>query len=478
MVSRISSWRGAAALLALTPALAACVPTLGPAAEPRSASDLASVRALPDQQGRWPADGWWRSYGDPQLDTLIAEGLKGSPDIATANARIARAEGMAEAAGAALGPTLDARGSAGTTRQSYNLGIPREFVPKGWRSTGNASLNLGWDLDLFGRNRATRRAALSERDAVRLDAEAARLTLAASIASAYADLARLHAERDVAEQAVRIRSESAKLVSDRVANGLDTEGERAQANAGIPASRADIAALDTSIELVRHQIAALVGAGPDRGLDIARPKITAVSAASLPADAGIGLIGRRPDIVAARLRVEAAGQREKAAKAAFYPDISLSALIGVQSLGLSRLVESDSIYGNAAPALSLPLFDSGRRAGDYRTSRGAYDEAVAAYDRVLLTALREVADAVSNRAGLAREDKDARAALAQSETAYRIARLRYEGGLSTYLSVLTAEDAVVTARRRVADLQARAFTVDVALVRALGGGYAREQGRG
>ncbi|MDO6413827.1 efflux transporter outer membrane subunit [Sphingomonas sp. BIUV-7] len=478
MVSHSFSWRTAALLLAAAPALAACVPNLGPAPKPRSASSLASASALPDQQGQWPGEGWWQAYGDPQLDALIAEGLAGSPDIATAAARVARAEGMAQAAGAAGGPTLEANAKGGSTKQSYNNGFPKEFVPKGWKSTGDASVRLGLDLDLFGRNRATRRAALSERDAVRLDASAARLALAASIAGAYADLSRLYAERDVAEQAARIRSESAKLVADRVANGLDTEGERAQANASVPATRADISALDTSIELVRHQLAALVGAGPDRGLAPARPRLAGSGAGSLPANAGIDLVGRRPDVAAARLRVEAADQRVKAAKAAFYPDVSLSALIGVQSLGLSKLVEQDSIYGNAGPALSLPIFDSGRRSGDYRSSRGDYDAAVADYDRVLLGALREVADAVSNRAGLQREDKDVRASLAQSETAYRIARLRYEGGLSTYLSVLTAEDAVVAARRRVADLEARAFTIDVALIRSLGGGFASEQGKG
>lgn len=478
MVSHLSSWRAAAALLAAAPVLSACVPNLG-AAQPRSAGSLASTQALAAAQpGVWPSEGWWQSYGDPQLDALITEGLAGSPDIATAAARVARAEGLAQSAGAAGGPTLGANARAGTVKQSYNNGFPKEFVPKGWRSNGDASATFSFDLDLFGRNRANRRAAIGERDAARIEASAARLTLAASIASAYADLSRLYAEREVAEQAARIRGESATLVANRVANGLDTQGERAQAEAQVPATRADIAALDTSIDLVRHQLAALVGAGPDRGLSIGRPQLGRIAAGALPANVGIDLVGRRPDIIAARLRVEAANQRVKAAKAAFYPDLSLSALIGVQSLGLSNLVEQDSIYGNAAPALSLPLFDSGRRSGDYRASRGDYDAAVADYDRVLLGALREVADAVSNRAGLQREDQDARASLAQSEIAYRIARLRYEGGLSTYLTVLTAEDAIVAARRRVADLQARAFTIDVALIRALGGGFTSQQGKG
>lgn len=455
-------------------ALGACAPDLGKAPTPRTAASLASSVSLPDENGRWPGDGWWRAYGDPQLDALIQEGLKGAPDIAAAAARLARAEGEAEVAGAAGGPSATANGSIGKAKQSYNFGIPPAFVPRGWQSVGNLNLQLALDLDIWGRNRALHRAALDEAQAARLDAAEARLTLAAAIASAYADLARLYAERDVADQAVRIQTETSDLVSQRVNNGLDTQGELRQAAAAVPAARVDLATIDESILMVRHQIAALIGAGPDRGLAISRPQLGMLHPAALPADAGIALVGRRPDIVAARMRAEAAAQRIHAARAAFYPNLSLSGLIGMESLGLSKLLETGSSYGNAGPALSLPLFDMGQRAGSYRVARADYDAAVADYDRTLVGALREVADAVSGRAALAGEVRDAQASLADSEAAFRIARLRYQGGLSTYLSVLTAEQAVIAARRRNVDLAARGVTLDIALVRALGGGFAGE----
>ena len=459
------------AVAALLP-LAACAPDLGAAPKPRTAASLAATRSLPDQAGSWPGDGWWRRYGDAQLDRLIDEGLAGAPDIAAAAARLARAEGLARSAGAARGPSLIANGSAGEVKQSYNNGFPREFLPQGWNDTGTLSLSGSFDLDLWGKNRARLRAALADRDAARIEAAEARLTLASAIASTYADYARLFAERDVAQEAVRIQQDTANLVADRVRNGLDTEGQRKQAEAAVPAAQADLAQIDEQITLTRHQLAALIGAGPDRGLSIIRPDIATLAPAPLPASASIDLVGRRPDIAAARARVEAAAERIKVAHAAFYPDISLSGLIGLQSLGLSNLLKGGSTYGNVGPAVSLPIFDSGKRSGDYRVARADYDAAVADYDRTLVQALRQVADAVASRNSLAIQLAHARAALADSEEAYRIARLRYSGGLSTYIETLSAEQTVITARRREADLSARAFALDVALVRALGGGFA------
>ena len=459
-----------AALMLLTP-LAGCAPDLGKAPAPRSAATLATVTSLPDERGAWPGEGWWRAYGDTQLDQLIGEALAGSPDVATAGARFARALGQARGAGAALLPTGEANASVGGSKQSYNNGFPAEYVPHGIKSVGNLNVQLGLDLDLFGRARANRRAAVNEAEAARIDAAQARLALAAGVAAAYADLARLYDERDVAAETVRLQADSARLVGQRVENGLDTEGERSQANALIPAANVDLAAVDENILDTRHQLAALLGAGPDRGLAIARPKLAITQPQALPSAAGITLVGRRPDIAAARLRAEAAGQRVKAAKAAYYPNVTLSALAGVQSLGLRYLVDSGSTYGNAGPALTLPLFDLGRIGSQYRVARADYDAAVAAYDSTLLVALREVADAVAGRESVAQQQRNAAQSLLDSENAYRIARLRYEGGLSTYVAVLSAEQNVIAARRRTVDLAARGVTLDIALVRALGGGF-------
>jgi outer membrane protein TolC len=180
-------------------------------------------------------------------------------------------------------------------------------------------------------------------------------------------------------------------------------------------------------------------------------------------------------LVAARLRAEAAGQRIKVAHADFYPNLNLTALVGLQSLGLGQLFGSASSYGNGGLAVSLPVLDAGRIQGRYRGARAAYDAAVASYDATLITALRETADAVTSRNAADARVAELRRGLVSAEDAARIARLRYHGGLSNQLPVLTADDTLVGIRRAVADAESRRIVLDIALIRALGGGYRETQ---
>ena len=184
------------------------------------------------------------------------------------------------------------------------------------------------------------------------------------------------------------------------------------------------------------------------------------------------LIGRRPDLSAARARAQAAASRTRAARAAYYPSISLTGSYGLSSLGIDTFLQTpDSIVGALGPAIRLPFFQGAQLNGNLRGARAEYDEAVALYDRTLVVALRDVADAAAGVQALAVELNDARQSLASAEEAYRIARLRYGGGLAPYLNVLTAEGTLLVSRRNVADLQAQAAGLDVDLVRALGGGF-------
>ena len=459
-----------AAGAAATLASCAAAPRLGPKPALATPQTLGAERTLADGQGNWPAPDWWTGFGDPQLTALVGEALAGSPDMAAAAARLRAAEALAQQAGAALLPQAQLDATVGGVKQSYNLGIPRQFVPKGIIDTGRITGTFSFDLDLWGRNRAALAAATSEAQAAAVDAEQARLLISTSVASAYADLAQLYAERDVAAEAARVRQATAELTARRVLNGLDTRGEQRQAESRVPAARAEIAALDEAIALTRNRIAALLGAGPDRGLVIERPRLTPLAAAA-PRNVALDLLGRRPDIVAARLRTEAAASRIKVARAAFYPNINLAAVVGLQSLGLDKLFDSGSTYGNAGPALSLPLFEGGRLEGAYRGARAQYDEAVARYNQTLIGALRETADAVASLKALDRRLAEQRQALAAAEESARIARIRYQGGLANQLTALQADDNVLSIRRAVADLEARRLSLNIALIRALGGGF-------
>jgi NodT family efflux transporter outer membrane factor (OMF) lipoprotein len=454
--------------------LSACAPDLGKPPQIQPPSNYADRAAFTAPAADWPADSWWTKYGDPQLNTLESDALAGAPDLKIAEARLRLAGAAAQQAGSALLPALNGDASALSSKQSLNEGFPpaiQSFLPHGWHTQSRATASLDYELDIFGKNRAALAAATSDAKAAEVDVAAARLALSTSVATAYASLVRLKADRDAAQDAVRVRKESAALVADRRKQGLENQGVLDQAEAKASAAEADADIIDGQIAVTRNQIAALLGKGPDRGLEIALPANAHLKPFGLPPTLAADLIGRRPDIVSARLRAEAASQRIKVAHADFYPNIDLKGLIGFDSLDIGSLFKHGSLIGQIGPALHLPIFDGGKIEGNYRGARASYDEAVATYDKMLTGALHDVADSVANERELGNELAHSRASLAASEDAYRIAKLRYQGNLSRYLDVLTAEDTVLAERKRVSELEARTFSEDVALVRALGGGF-------
>ena len=300
-----------AALSALT--LAACASLPGDGTKPtiKPVAAYPTARSFSAPAAEWPSERWWGAYGDAQLSGLIDEALKGSPTLAEAEARLQSADAAKQVARSATLPSLQGDGQVSETESSLIEGFPpfiQQLLPRGYQPNGRLALDASYDLDLFGKNRAALASAVSEEAASHADLAQARLTLSTAVAQAYADLARrrLDAERDAAAEAVGNRQETSKLTAERVESGLDTRAELKQAEAATPASQADVESLDEQILLTRHRIAALLGEGPDRGLDIAAPKPEAVKAFGLPSDLHLNLLGRRPDIVAARLRAEAA----------------------------------------------------------------------------------------------------------------------------------------------------------------------------
>ncbi len=469
--------RASAAAIALL-LLSGCVavPDAGPRPVALTADRVAAGESLPaGDQGQWPADSWWTAYGDPQLDRLMVEGLAHSPDVAAATARLKKASALAQQAGAALLPTLDAGGTVGYTKQSLSVGYPPEFealLPQGWNAEGALNTTLNFDIDLWGRNRAALAAATSERRAAAVDAQQAALMLTTSIAQAYADLGAALALRDNRAAALGSRTATQSLTDQRLREGLDNRGSLRTAQAQADSASADLLSADQAVLVRRHQLAALLGAGPDRGLAIAAPRLAPLGLHELPAGVTTALMARRADIVAARVRVEAAASRIKVARADFYPSLKLQALVGVQSLGLSQLFTGNSTYGTAGPAVDLPLFHGGALRGAYRGARADYDLAVADYDRTVLTAYQQVADAVTDRGLLARQLAETRAAVTASEEANAIADARYRGGLSNYLDALIVQDRLVQTREALVMTDAAYRSADIALIRALGGGFA------
>ena len=459
------------ALVAL--ALSACASLPPPGARPHLARPdaFSTDKSFAAPTAAWPSDQWWKAYKDPQLNTLIDEGLADAPDMRVAAARLAKARAVAQQSASALAPSLSANGQAGAQKQSYRYIFPEAFAPHGWKDYSQATLNLNWDVDFWGKTRAAARAAHQDAAAQAAEAADTRLVLSTQIASTYADLAQLYAELDAAKDAVEVRRRTAELTRGRFEKGLENNGAVERAQSRLATARADVASLNEQIALNKAQIALLVGAGPDRALSITRPAPVTDASFGLPPNLPLDLVGRRPDIIAARDRAEAAASRTKAAKGAFYPDLNLSADIGFQALGIGNLFKSGADYGTVGPAVSLPIFDGGNLVGAYRGAEANYRIAVAQYDSALNEALSEVSQAAISERALATRLDETRQAEGFAEAAYRTANNRYKGGLATYLDVLTAEDSLITSRRAVADLETRAFALNISLTRALGGGF-------
>ena len=459
--------------VAIASVLSACagLPHEGARPQIASAADYASSHSLAAPVGTWPAESWWESYGDAQLDDLIREALAGSPDIAVAEARLRRAYAASLVADAARRPQASASAAAIQQKHSYNYLTPRELTPQGWDDYASASLTFSWQLDFWGRNRAAIAAATSEAKAAEAEAAQARLMLATAIASAYAELARQHAAYDTAVAAFEVRTKTVALFRQRHENGLETLGSVRQVEARRSRAEADLLAVEEQLAMQRNSIAALVGAGPDRGLSITRPTVDVARSFALPEHIEAELLGRRPDVVAARMRAEAAARRIAQARAEFYPNVNLTSVIGLQSKGLDMLTHNGSSTGSSGPAISLPIFSGGALRGNLRGAEADYAAAVAEYNSTVIQALQELADAAVGQKALGPQLERTADAVDAAREAWRIQSNRYEGGLASYLDVLSAQDDLLANLRAQSDLQSRSFALDVALVRALGGGY-------
>lgn len=377
--------------------LAGCASSAGlaPQGTPRDAATLEAGRALsgaPLSAAAWPAERWWTAFGDTQLDALIDEALAGSPSLDAAAARVRKAQAQAGLAEAARKPSVG--GSAQYAVAQLPAGLAGEDL--GGQLLHNAVLTLkfDWPLDVWGGKRADAQAALGQARASEVDAQAARLSLAANVARSYVALAQAFDDLGLARREQARADDLVTLGKQRIAAGLDNQAALRGNEAMAAAAKAQADAAQQRIDALRNALAALLGQGPDRGLAIQRPHLLETPAPALPSVLPSELLGHRPDVVAARWRVEAAAQGITSAKARFRPSIDLSGLVGLAATGFSGLFDSDAFLGFGGPALSLPIFDGGQLRSNLAARDADYDLAVADYNRTVVDGLRQVTDAV------------------------------------------------------------------------------------
>jgi NodT family efflux transporter outer membrane factor (OMF) lipoprotein len=463
-----------AAISVLALALAACASSRGlaPQGQLTDTATLQSTRSLGDaalSPADWPASDWWRALGDPQLDALVAEGLQGSPSLAGADARLSQALAQAGASDAARKPSLSL--SPGYTGLQLPESMVGDELGGRYGGSGQVVLDFSYGVDLWGGKRAAWEAAVGQVRAAEVDAQAARLNLSSAIVEAYSQLAYAFRQADVANDELVRSQKTLDLTRQRRAAGIDSDLQVRQAEARVPAARQQLQSAQLQIEEGRTALAALLGKGPDRGLDIARPTLPSPLALQLPSVLPAELLGHRPDVVAARWRVEAADKDIASAKTKFYPSLNLTALGGVVNADVGQLLKSESVFALVAPALSLPIFDGGRLRAGLAQKDAQYDVAVADYNDKVVQALREVADQVASMRSLDAQAQSQDEALKAAAAAHDIAQQRYRAGIGSFLEVLSAEEQLLAAQQRSAALQSQQILASVKLRRALGGGF-------
>jgi multidrug efflux system outer membrane protein len=468
----VTAARAAAAVLV---ALSVGCAGLPPKHKPAQLTDSAPLEGLQAAAGGdWPAPEWWKRYQDPTLDQLIALGGANSPSLATARARYDSARQSVRLAAAESGAHLDASADANRQRLSNNGLFPPQLLGFTWYNQYDLGLQASYTFDWWGKQRDAVEAAMDQAHAAQADRSAAALMLASSITDTYfgwqSDQNRLGVLR---EKEIVVQSQ-ARLTAARVRAELDSADELNSSDLALAAAREQIAALEGSAKLRVVALAALAGRSIG-DLPPLVPKPLPSFPGLLPDNVRIDLISRRADITASRWRVEAAEKSLASARAEFFPDVTVNALLGVSSLDVGKLLEYGSRVPEAGAAIHLPIFDAGRIKARYGGAQAAIESAVSTYQDTVISAARDVAVQATTLAQIdaqrLQRAKEVEAALRMKNTA--TARVRQE--VDDSRSELMATESWIEQRDAMMQLDSAALSADIALQRALGGGYERQQ---
>jgi multidrug efflux system outer membrane protein len=465
-------WRSAAMAMALVGAACAGLPPKHAPAQLTSSAPLDGLESAGG--GEWPAEDWWKRYQDSTLDQLIELGLASSPTLATAHARYDSARQSVRIAGAAAGVRVDASADIDRQRLSDNGLIPPHLLGFTWYNQSDLGLQASYTFDWWGKQRALVEAAIDQAHAAQADRSAAALLLASSIADAYfgwqADQGRIALAREYEG----IVEREGAIATARVKAEVDPAENTERSDLALAAARERIAALDGSSKLRVVALAALVGRSMTE-LPAMQAKPLPAVPGTLPDDVKIDLISRRADITASRWRVEAAERNLDSARADFFPDVTINALVGLSSIDVGKLLEYGSRVPQAAAAIHLPIFDAGRLKARYGAGQAAVDSAVANYQDTLVGAARDVAMQATSRAQIAaqRTQRAIEVDAARQLRSSAAARVRQE--ITDWRPELSATESWIDQRDALLQLDAAALAADIALQRALGGGYETPQ---
>lgn len=422
----------------------------------------------------WPNIAWWREYHDAQLDALVSKTIADNPDLKAAQARIGLAQAYADSMHAQTLPTMS--GDTTMTRERFT---ELQFIPAPWAGhtdwNNRATASLAYDLDLWGLKKGMWAAALDETHASAAEMQQVQLELVNAVVRSYLRLGFEYQLRDIAEEHVHEVEHRMAIARRALSAGLTTELAVTEAEVPLPMARMKVQQIEACIALIQHQLAALSGQGPGAGEHLQRPALHYDATIGLPDQLPANLIGRRPDILASRWRIEASREYIASAKADFYPNLNLLAFAGFQALGFGKLFTNAATIAGVGPAISLPIFDGGRRRANLSAQTASYDMAVEHYNATVLKALESISNQLVLLNANEREIRNAGESLAAAEKAHALALKHYKAGLTNYEHVLATHEVVLTQREAMVQLEADKLDAHAGLMLALGGGLNDEK---
>jgi multidrug efflux system outer membrane protein len=429
-----------------------------------------------DQAARLPA-AWWTVFGDATLSQLEERALRDNPNVRAAAQRLVQAQAQLGVTRASQLPTVGV--SAGVSNSRTSAETPMGVTFGGRSIKGNefsVGASFSYELDLWGRVRRAVEAADAQALAAQDDRDGVMLMLSGQVATTYWQLRGLDADIAILNDALATRRESQQLIEARFNAGLSNELDVSRTRIERANAEADIQEAQRQRNTLEHALAVLVGASPSQ------PVVAPAAATALPQPPAIpvglpaSLLGQRPDLAASVATLKAFNAQVGVAEGAFYPSLSLTGNFGYASETLSNLAKGSARQFSFGPlALSLPLFEGGRIEANVKLAKARYDEAVANHEGRLLTALREVEDALSD-VQQRQKQGDVQAQAQQAATrAVQVAQARYDRGVSTYLDVTDAQRSALAADRAAAQIRTQRLLAAVSVARALGGGWQQGQ---
>jgi multidrug efflux system outer membrane protein len=413
------------------------------------------------------AEQWWLLYQDPSLNDLQQRLLQANPDLAAALAHYDAAQAYASQLHAGLFPQISASAQPLRHRQSDSRPLRGSTQPSIYNSN-TAGFSLGFDLDLWGRIRNQAAASDAQAQASGDDLAAARLSLQKQLASLYVQLNGLDAQRRILSRSLEDYGQALQLTRDRYQGQVASQLDLTRAQSQLASAEAELDEVRAQRNLTEHAIGELVGE-PASQFSLT-PSTQLLSLPGIPQQLPSTLLQRRPDIAAAERRVYAANAGIGIARAAWYPDFSLTGMLGGQTQGVGNLLAAGNRYWALGPLMNLPIFDGGRLSANERQAHAEFEEAAAHYRGQVLRAVREVEDNLGQLRDLRQEALDQQAAVNAALHTQTLAMNSYQAGAVSYLDVVTAQTAALQAQRGLQAVQTRELQASVGLVVALGGG--------